>query len=191
MQWPVRRPSQLRRIHWCKLLGPVTECFFESSDQVRLIWDHLRVSVIRRGRSIVVPHRVSSRRLRPERTPRRRQARRMHSRYRPRPAPPEPRTRLSRADRYTPGARATPYNVAIRMAPDKGGGLFALSLETGEVLWHTPHPGCDDAPSCDAAQSAAVTAIREWWLRWSRWSAATVRDERRRSYLGRERAAIV
>jgi hypothetical protein len=23
-----------------------------------------------------------------------------------------------------------------------GGGLHALKLETGEEVWHTPHPGC-------------------------------------------------
>jgi polyvinyl alcohol dehydrogenase (cytochrome) len=40
-----------------------------------------------------------------------------------------------------------------------GGGLFALALETGEVVWHTPHPGCGDTPGCSPAQSAAVTAI--------------------------------
>ena len=39
------------------------------------------------------------------------------------------------------------------------GGLFALRLETGEVMWHTPHPGCGDVPGCSPAQSAAVTAI--------------------------------
>ncbi len=30
---------------------------------------------------------------------------------------------------------------------------------TGEIVWHTPHPGCGDAPGCSPAQSAAVTAI--------------------------------
>jgi len=40
-----------------------------------------------------------------------------------------------------------------------GGGLLALKLDTGEEVWRTPHPGCDDVPGCSPAQSAAVTAI--------------------------------
>jgi polyvinyl alcohol dehydrogenase (cytochrome) len=38
-------------------------------------------------------------------------------------------------------------------------GLYALTLDTGEVAWHTPHPGCRGAAGCSPAQSAAVTAI--------------------------------
>jgi polyvinyl alcohol dehydrogenase (cytochrome) len=34
-----------------------------------------------------------------------------------------------------------------------------LKLETGEVAWQTPHPGCQDKPGCSPAQSAAVTAM--------------------------------
>jgi polyvinyl alcohol dehydrogenase (cytochrome) len=40
-----------------------------------------------------------------------------------------------------------------------GGGIYALKLATGEVVWHTAHPGCGDVPGCSPAQSAAVTAI--------------------------------
>jgi polyvinyl alcohol dehydrogenase (cytochrome) len=47
----------------------------------------------------------------------------------------------------------------IRPEPGIGGGLYALKLETGEVVWHTPHPSCSDKSDCRAAQSAAVTAI--------------------------------
>jgi polyvinyl alcohol dehydrogenase (cytochrome) len=43
--------------------------------------------------------------------------------------------------------------------PDQGGGLSALKLATGEVVWRTPHPGCRDVPGCSPGQSAAVTAI--------------------------------
>jgi len=43
--------------------------------------------------------------------------------------------------------------------PGQGGGITALKLATGEVLWHTAHPGCGDVPGCSPAQSAAVTAI--------------------------------
>jgi polyvinyl alcohol dehydrogenase (cytochrome) len=41
----------------------------------------------------------------------------------------------------------------------RGGGIYALKLATGEVVWHTAHPGCGDVPGCSPAQSAAVTAI--------------------------------
>jgi polyvinyl alcohol dehydrogenase (cytochrome) len=49
--------------------------------------------------------------------------------------------------------------VPFQLDPKAGGGLFALNLETGEIAWHTPHPGCGDKPGCSPAQSAAVTAI--------------------------------
>jgi polyvinyl alcohol dehydrogenase (cytochrome) len=41
----------------------------------------------------------------------------------------------------------------------RGGGIYALELATGNVVWHTAHPGCGDVPGCSPAQSAAVTAI--------------------------------
>ena len=59
----------------------------------------------------------------------------------------------------TAGAQKTPFGVEMKLDPKAGGGLFALSLEKGEVVWHTPHPGCGDTPGCSPAQSAAVTAI--------------------------------
>ena len=43
--------------------------------------------------------------------------------------------------------------------PREGGGITALKLATGEVVWRTPHPGCGDVPGCSPAQSAAVTVI--------------------------------
>jgi polyvinyl alcohol dehydrogenase (cytochrome) len=43
--------------------------------------------------------------------------------------------------------------------PALGGGLSALDLATGDVVWRTPHPGCADVPGCSPAQSAAATAI--------------------------------
>jgi len=58
----------------------------------------------------------------------------------------------------TPGAQPTEFG-ALKLDPKAGGGLFALKLETGEVAWHTPHPGCSEKPGCSPAQSAAVTAI--------------------------------
>jgi polyvinyl alcohol dehydrogenase (cytochrome) len=59
----------------------------------------------------------------------------------------------------TVGAQSTVFGQNVLLDPTAGGGLFALALETGEVVWHTPHPGCGDAPGCSPAQSAAVTAI--------------------------------
>ncbi len=41
----------------------------------------------------------------------------------------------------------------------KGGGLFALSVKTGESLWNTPPSPCETRIRCSPAQSAAVTAI--------------------------------
>jgi polyvinyl alcohol dehydrogenase (cytochrome) len=61
----------------------------------------------------------------------------------------------------TPGAQAPAAFPQIALLPDSkaGGGLHALRLDTGEEVWHTPHPGCHDVPGCSPAQSAAVTAI--------------------------------
>jgi polyvinyl alcohol dehydrogenase (cytochrome) len=54
--------------------------------------------------------------------------------------------------------RDSVYGVPYELDPQIGGGLWALSLASGEVVWHTPHPGCTK-PGCSPAQSAAVTAI--------------------------------
>src|SRR5579883_667450 len=67
------------------------------------------------------------------------------------------RIRLAAAG--TPGAQKSIFGPSLLLDPKAGGGLFALSLETGEVVWHTPNPGCGDTPGCSPAQSAAVTAI--------------------------------
>jgi polyvinyl alcohol dehydrogenase (cytochrome) len=59
------------------------------------------------------------------------------------------------------GAQTIPSNPSVAWLLDgsSGGGLHALKLETGEEVWHTPHPGCGETPGCGRAQSAAVTAI--------------------------------
>ncbi len=54
--------------------------------------------------------------------------------------------------------RDSVFGVPYELDPNAGGGLFALSLDTGNIIWHTPHPGCHKA-GCSPAQSAAVTAI--------------------------------
>jgi polyvinyl alcohol dehydrogenase (cytochrome) len=58
----------------------------------------------------------------------------------------------------SPDGRDSVFGVPYELDPNAGGGLFALSLDTGDVVWHTPHPGCHK-PGCSPAQSAAVTAI--------------------------------
>ena len=61
----------------------------------------------------------------------------------------------------TPGAQPMARNPSLAFLVDtkSGGGLLALKLDTGEEVWRTPPPGCDDVPGCSPAQSAAVTAI--------------------------------
>ena len=69
--------------------------------------------------------------------------------------------RLEVVARDVPGARISPLNPTIALLLDNkvGGGLHALNLETGDEMWRTPHPGCNDVPGCSPAQSAAVTVI--------------------------------
>jgi polyvinyl alcohol dehydrogenase (cytochrome) len=59
----------------------------------------------------------------------------------------------------TPGAQPGFGGNTLLLDPNVGGGLFALSLATGEVVWQTPPPGCKGLAGCTPAQSAAVTAI--------------------------------
>jgi len=61
----------------------------------------------------------------------------------------------------TPGSQEWAVNPKVSFLLDHkaGGGLYALKLETGAEVWHTPHPGCGEVLGCSPAQSAAVTAI--------------------------------
>jgi polyvinyl alcohol dehydrogenase (cytochrome) len=61
----------------------------------------------------------------------------------------------------TAGSQASVFNpnVAFLLDSTEGGGLHALRLQTGEEVWHTPHPGCNGVAGCSPGQSAAVTAI--------------------------------
>jgi polyvinyl alcohol dehydrogenase (cytochrome) len=43
--------------------------------------------------------------------------------------------------------------------PNRGGGMFALRLDTGERVWYTPPAGCSGRTRCSPAQSAAVSAM--------------------------------
>jgi polyvinyl alcohol dehydrogenase (cytochrome) len=58
----------------------------------------------------------------------------------------------------TPGAQKTSFGN-LMLDPKAGGGMFALNVQTGKVIWSTPHPGCGDKPGCSPAQSAAVSVI--------------------------------
>src|SRR5688572_10636101 len=43
--------------------------------------------------------------------------------------------------------------------PRVGGGLFAIDLATGHVIWSVPPVACGERPQCSPALSAAVTAV--------------------------------
>jgi polyvinyl alcohol dehydrogenase (cytochrome) len=51
------------------------------------------------------------------------------------------------------------YSTSTDADPNRGGGMFALRLEDGKVIWSTPPPGCGTRPRCSPAQSQAVSAI--------------------------------
>jgi polyvinyl alcohol dehydrogenase (cytochrome) len=51
------------------------------------------------------------------------------------------------------------YSTFTDADPKRGGGMFALRLETGERVWYTPPPGCGDRRRCSPAQSAAVSGL--------------------------------
>jgi polyvinyl alcohol dehydrogenase (cytochrome) len=62
------------------------------------------------------------------------------------------------AEAGSQAGRDSVYGVPYELDPKIGGGLWALKLASGEVVWHTLHPGCAK-PGCSPAQSAAVTEI--------------------------------
>jgi polyvinyl alcohol dehydrogenase (cytochrome) len=57
------------------------------------------------------------------------------------------------------GRIPVPFSLSTDVDPNKGGGMFALSLDTGKQVWYTPPAACGDRKRCSPAQSAAVTAI--------------------------------
>jgi polyvinyl alcohol dehydrogenase (cytochrome) len=65
---------------------------------------------------------------------------------------------IERAATGTSGAQTSIFGPSFILNPSAGGGLWALDLVTGRVVWHTAHPPCVK-PGCSPAQSAAVTAI--------------------------------
>jgi len=57
------------------------------------------------------------------------------------------------------GRFSVPNSLATEPDPKVGGGMFALRLDNGEQVWHTPPPSCGTRKRCSPAQSAAVSAI--------------------------------
>jgi polyvinyl alcohol dehydrogenase (cytochrome) len=55
--------------------------------------------------------------------------------------------------------KAAPQGYRLELDPNQGGGLYALSLATGEKVWSAKPASCGDRKSCSPAQSAAVTVI--------------------------------
>jgi polyvinyl alcohol dehydrogenase (cytochrome) len=54
----------------------------------------------------------------------------------------------------------SPQGFRLTLNPKKGGGLHALDLKTGKIVWSAKPVPCDAARTdCSPAQSAAVTAI--------------------------------
>lgn len=51
------------------------------------------------------------------------------------------------------------YGPEPKVDPDQGGGLFAVSLDNGAVVWEAPPVSCHGRKQCSPAQTAAVTAI--------------------------------
>jgi polyvinyl alcohol dehydrogenase (cytochrome) len=52
------------------------------------------------------------------------------------------------------------HGIGLNLSPDSGGGLAALELGTGKILWRAPPIPCPRArPRCSPAQSAAVTVM--------------------------------
>jgi polyvinyl alcohol dehydrogenase (cytochrome) len=52
-----------------------------------------------------------------------------------------------------------PFSTFTDADPKRGGGMFALRLESGEKAWYTPPAGCGERKRCSPAQSAAVSAL--------------------------------
>ena len=49
--------------------------------------------------------------------------------------------------------------VPATLDPTSGGGMFALDLATGKIVWHAPPSDCHGDTSCSPAQTAAPSVI--------------------------------
>jgi polyvinyl alcohol dehydrogenase (cytochrome) len=56
--------------------------------------------------------------------------------------------------------KTAPEGYRMLLDPNKGGGIFALRLASGETAWSAKPASCGDRKQCSPAQSAAVTAIQ-------------------------------
>jgi polyvinyl alcohol dehydrogenase (cytochrome) len=56
--------------------------------------------------------------------------------------------------------KSSPIGYRLVLDPSRGGGLFALSLSSGDKVWSANPPSCGDRKQCSPAQSAAVTVIQ-------------------------------
>ena len=70
-------------------------------------------------------------------------------------------TKFSVVSPGTPGAQTSLFKLesGLVVGREHRRWMHALRLESGEEVWQTPHPGCNDVLGCGPAQSAAVTAI--------------------------------
>lgn len=55
--------------------------------------------------------------------------------------------------------KSAPKGYRLGLDPNQGGGLFALRLTDGDVVWSAMPEGCGERKHCSPAQSAAVSAI--------------------------------
>ena len=55
--------------------------------------------------------------------------------------------------------KTAPEGYRMLLDPNKGGGIFAIRLASGEMVWSAKPASCGDRKQCSPAQSAAVTAI--------------------------------
>ncbi len=51
------------------------------------------------------------------------------------------------------------FGAKVTIDPTKGGGLFALNVNDGKVIWQAPPVSCVGRERCSPAQTAAVTVI--------------------------------
>jgi len=54
---------------------------------------------------------------------------------------------------------SVPQGYRLDLDPEHGGGLFALNVATGEIVWNAKPSACGDRKNCSPAQSAAVSAM--------------------------------
>ncbi len=61
-------------------------------------------------------------------------------------------------DTHIYAALSDAKRVNNALDPNSGGGLVALSRQSGQLQWKTPHPGCGNKRPCGQVQTSAVTS---------------------------------